>query len=51
VLGTLAMRTRSVWGGAAIHIAVALTMDLLAVSQCPPADSGLRCPSHGDPLE
>ncbi|HKE19746.1 MAG TPA: type II CAAX endopeptidase family protein [Kofleriaceae bacterium] len=50
VLGTLAMRTRSIWGGAAIHIAVALTMDLLAVSQCPPADSGLRCPMHGDPL-
>jgi membrane protease YdiL (CAAX protease family) len=51
VLGTLAMRTRSIWGGAAIHIAVALTMDLLAVSQCPSADSGLRCPAHGDPLE
>lgn len=48
VLGTLAMRTRSIWGGAAIHIAVALTMDLLAVSQCPSADSGLRCPAHGD---
>lgn len=51
VLGTLAMRTRSIWGGAAIHIAVALTMDLLAVSQCPSADSGLRCPSHGDPID
>jgi membrane protease YdiL (CAAX protease family) len=51
VLGTLAMRTRSIWGGALIHIAVALTMDLLAVSQCPPADSGLRCPSHGAPLD
>jgi membrane protease YdiL (CAAX protease family) len=51
VLGTLAMRTRSMWGGAAIHMAVALTMDLLAVSQCPPAESGLRCPTHGDPLE
>jgi membrane protease YdiL (CAAX protease family) len=45
-LGTLAMRTRSIWGGVVIHIAVALTMDLLAVSQCPPAHSGLRCPSH-----
>jgi membrane protease YdiL (CAAX protease family) len=51
VLGTVAMRTRSIWGGAAIHIAVALTMDLLAVSQCPPSDSGLRCPSHGDLVE
>lgn len=51
VLGTLAMRTRSIWGGAAIHIAVALTMDLLAVNQCPPAESGLRCPAHGDMIE
>lgn len=31
ILGTLAMRTRSIWGGAAIHIAVAVTMDLLAL--------------------
>ena len=46
VLGTLAMRTKSIWGGAFIHIAVALTMDSLAVSDCPPAESGLRCPSH-----
>ena len=48
VLGTLAMRTRSIWGGAAIHIAVALTMDVLAVHQCPPPDAGMRCPSAGD---
>ncbi len=46
VLGTLAMRTKSIWGGAFIHIAVALTMDSLAVSDCPSAESGLRCPSH-----
>ena len=26
VLGTLSMRTRSIWGGALIHIAVAITM-------------------------
>ena len=31
ILGTLAMRTRSIWGGAAIHVAVAVTMDLLAL--------------------
>jgi membrane protease YdiL (CAAX protease family) len=31
ILGTLAMRTRSIWGGAAIHIAVAVTMDVLAM--------------------
>ena len=40
VLGTLAMRTRSMWGGAAIHVAVALTMDGLAVAQCPPPGVG-----------
>jgi membrane protease YdiL (CAAX protease family) len=33
VLGVLAMRTRSIWGGAALHIAVAWTMDLLAIAQ------------------
>lgn len=46
VLGTLALRTRSIWGGVLIHVGVAVTMDLLAVSQCPPADSGLQCPRH-----
>lgn len=44
ILGTLAMRTRSIWGGVLIHVGVAWTMDLLAVSQCPPADSGRPCP-------
>jgi membrane protease YdiL (CAAX protease family) len=42
VLGTLAMRTRSIWGGVFLHVAVALTMDLLAVAHCPPP--GQRCP-------
>jgi membrane protease YdiL (CAAX protease family) len=46
VLGTLALRTRSIWGGVLIHVGVALTMDLLALSNCPPAESGLRCPRH-----
>jgi membrane protease YdiL (CAAX protease family) len=46
VLGTLAMRTRSIWGGVLIHIAVAITMDLMAVANCPPADSGEPCPDH-----
>lgn len=45
VLGTLAMRTRSIWGGALIHIGVAVTMDALALSQCPPAGSG-PCTGH-----
>ncbi|MEM7435574.1 MAG: CPBP family intramembrane glutamic endopeptidase [Myxococcota bacterium] len=40
VLGTLAMRTRSIWGGVLIHIAVALTMDWLALEHCPPPGQG-----------
>lgn len=31
VLGTLALRTRSVWWGAGVHIGIALTMDVLAL--------------------
>jgi len=37
ILGTLAMRTRSIWGGVLIHVGVAWTMDLLALAQCPPS--------------
>ena len=33
LLGTLALRTRSIWGGVLLHVAVAWTMDLLALSQ------------------
>ena len=36
VLGTLAMRTRSIAGGVLIHIGIAVTMDLLALQHCPP---------------
>jgi membrane protease YdiL (CAAX protease family) len=43
VLGTLAMRTRSIWGGVVIHVAVALTMDMLALAHCP---AGARCVGH-----
>jgi membrane protease YdiL (CAAX protease family) len=32
VLGALALRTDSIWGGATLHIAVAITMDALAMS-------------------
>jgi membrane protease YdiL (CAAX protease family) len=46
VLGTLALRTRSIWGGVIIHVAVALTMDFTALGHCPPGDSGLPCPRH-----
>lgn len=45
-LGTLAMRTRSIWGGVPVHLAVALTIDWLAVAQCPPAADG-PCRSYG----
>lgn len=46
VLGTLAMRTRSIWGGVLIHVGVAVSMDLLALGHCPPADSGMPCKGH-----
>ncbi len=36
ILGTLAMRTRSIWGGVMIHIGVAVTMDMLALRGLPP---------------
>ncbi|HEY6176852.1 MAG TPA: CPBP family intramembrane glutamic endopeptidase [Kofleriaceae bacterium] len=36
ILGTLAMRTRSIWGGVLIHVGVASTMDVLALRGCPP---------------
>jgi membrane protease YdiL (CAAX protease family) len=45
LLGTLAMRTRSIWGGALIHIGVATMMDVLALRGCPPIGSGKWC--HG----
>jgi len=40
VLGTLAMRTRSIWGGVVIHVCVAVTMDVLALRGCPPFGGG-----------
>jgi membrane protease YdiL (CAAX protease family) len=33
VLGTLALRTRSIWWGVAVHVAVAVSMDLLSLWQ------------------
>jgi membrane protease YdiL (CAAX protease family) len=35
VLGTLALRTGSIWLGVLIHVSVALTMDGLALRHCP----------------
>jgi len=40
VLGTLALRTRSIWCGVLIHVSVAVTMDLLALTHCSP---GIPC--------
>lgn len=33
ILGILALRTRSIWGGATIHVAVATSMDMAALMQ------------------
>ncbi|MBI4508313.1 MAG: CPBP family intramembrane metalloprotease [Deltaproteobacteria bacterium] len=41
VLGTLSLRTRSIWCGVLVHVSVALTMDLLALPHC---RSHGRCP-------
>lgn len=41
ILGTVALRTKSIWGGVLIHVGVALTMDLLTIAQCP---KGAPCP-------
>lgn len=35
VLGWLALRTRSIWGGVLLHVAIALSMDILALSRHP----------------
>ena len=43
VLGSLAMRTRSIWGGVLIHVGVAITMDVLAMRACPPMGSTQAC--------
>jgi membrane protease YdiL (CAAX protease family) len=43
VLGTLAMRTRSIWGGVLIHAGVAISMDVLALRGCPPIGSDEFC--------
>ena len=43
ILGTLAMRTKSIWGGVLIHIGVAMTMDVLALRGCPPFGSNKYC--------
>lgn len=36
VLGWLALRTRSIWGGWLIHVAVAISMDVMSLLKSPP---------------
>ncbi len=43
ILGTLAMRTKSIWGGVLIHVGVAMTMDVFALRGCPPMGSKHWC--------
>jgi membrane protease YdiL (CAAX protease family) len=43
ILGTIAMRTRSIWGGVLIHVGVAVSMDVLAVGHCPPPEAHRAC--------
>jgi membrane protease YdiL (CAAX protease family) len=43
ILGTVAMRTKSIWGGVLIHVGVAMTMDVFALRGCPPIGSNRWC--------
>lgn len=43
LLGTMAMRTRSIWGGVMIHVGVAVTMDVFALHGCPDPKTGRPC--------
>lgn len=43
ILGTVAMRTKSIWGGVLIHVGVAMTMDVMALRGCPPMGSKHWC--------
>jgi membrane protease YdiL (CAAX protease family) len=45
ILGTVAMRTKSIWGGVVIHIGVATMMDVLALRGCPPFGGNKYCGS------
>lgn len=44
VLGTLALKTRSIWSGFLIHVTVAVSMDLAAMLQTHGLPGGLRLP-------
>lgn len=44
VLGTLALKTRSIWSGFLIHVTVALSMDMAALLQRTGLPGGIRLP-------
>ncbi|MDP3275793.1 MAG: CPBP family intramembrane metalloprotease [Deltaproteobacteria bacterium] len=44
VLGTLALRTRSIWSGFLIHVTVAISMDVAAMLMGPGLPGGLKPP-------
>jgi membrane protease YdiL (CAAX protease family) len=46
VLGTLALKTRSIWSGFLIHVTVAVSMDLAALLQTQGLPGGLRLPAR-----
>ena len=44
LLGTIAIGTRSIWGGVIVHVPVAVTMDVLALRDgCPEFGSDKPC--------
>jgi hypothetical protein len=45
VLGTLALRTRSIWSGFLIHVTVAISMDVAALLMGPGLPGGLKLPA------
>jgi hypothetical protein len=45
VLGTLSLKTRSIWSGFLIHVTVAISMDLAALLQTRGLPGGLRLPA------
>jgi len=45
VLGTLALRTRSIWSGFLIHVTVAVSMDIAALLMGPGLPGGLKLPA------
>lgn len=47
VLGSMAMKTRSIWGGVSVHVTVAVVMDILALQRKGKLPSALTASSTG----